>query len=67
MSHIFLQRHHFRLIQLMVADNYADKGIQQSHTTRKELTLHLSLSFRMDTLSTERELKLEIHTINLRN
>jgi len=40
----------------MVAANFADKGIQQSHKTSKELTFHLSLSFRMDTLSRERKL-----------
>jgi len=51
----------------MVAANFADKGIQQSHTTSKEQTFHLSFSFRMDTLSWERKLKLKIHRIKIRN
>jgi len=40
----------FSLIQLMVTSNFADKGIQQLHTKKKELTFHLSLSFRIDTM-----------------
>jgi len=46
----------------MVAANFADKGIQQSHTTKKEPTFNLSLSFRMGT-SWERKLKLKIYRI----
>jgi len=44
----------------MVAADVADKGIQQIHTTSKELAFHLSLSFRMDTWSRVGKLKLEI-------
>jgi len=51
----------------MVANNFADKGIQQSHTKSKGLTFHLSLSFRMVTFPRERKLKLEIHRIKIWN
>ena len=51
----------------MVAAKYAENGNQQSHTTSKELTFHLCLSFRMDTLSSERKLKLKIYRIKIRN
>jgi len=51
----------------MVAANFADKGIQQSHTTSKELTFHFSFSFRMDTLSRGRKQKQVIHRIKIRN
>jgi hypothetical protein len=55
------------LTQLMVATNFVDMGIQQSYTTSKELTFHLSLSFRMDTLSWERKLKPKIRRFKIRN
>jgi len=51
----------------MVAANFDNKEIQQSHTTNKELTFQLSFSFRMDTFSWERKQKLKIHRIKLRN
>jgi len=50
----------------MVVANFEDKGIQQSHTTNKQVTFHLSLSFGMDA-SWERILKLKIHRIKIRN
>jgi len=50
----------------MVAANFVGKEIQQSHTTNKELIIHLSLSFRLVKLSWERKLKLKIHRIKIR-
>ena len=51
----------------MVVANFEDKGIQQSHTTNKEMTFNLSLSFQIYTLSRGWKLKLVIHRIKIRN
>jgi len=43
----------------MVAANFADNGIQQSHTTSKEMKFHLFFGFWIDT-KWERKVKLKI-------